>query len=140
MSLINDALKQTKQSQPPSPPSNPPSLPPVESASQAGGSWLTPIVIILLLVAAGIFIGRSLSKHTTLAAKTPQMVPTHQVKLIAIAPPVATNVSSSTNIMAVVPMKAPEPKLQGILFDPRRPCAIVDGNTVFVGDQVGEFR
>ncbi len=40
----------------------------------------------------------------------------------------------------MVPPKPPEPKLQGILFAAARPCAIVSGKTVFVGDRVGEFR
>ena len=40
MSLINDALKQAKQSQPQNPPSSPPPLAPVESAHrEAGAGW-----------------------------------------------------------------------------------------------------
>ena len=38
------------------------------------------------------------------------------------------------------PPTPPEPKLQGILFAASRPWAIVNGKTVFVGDQIGEFR
>jgi hypothetical protein len=34
----------------------------------------------------------------------------------------------------------PEPKLQGIFFDPSRPWAIVSGKTVYAGDRVGDFR
>jgi hypothetical protein len=34
----------------------------------------------------------------------------------------------------------PEPRLQGILFATTRPCAILNGKTVFVGDQINEFR
>jgi hypothetical protein len=140
MSLIHDALKQTKQLQPQSPPSHPPPLPPVQSSSQGGGSWLMPMVIILLLAILGIFIGESLFKHTSLAAKTQQKAPTQLAEPVAVVPPVATNAPSSSNTVAVVSPKPPEPKLQGILFDPKRPCAIVDDNTVFVGDRVGKFR
>ena len=70
MSLINDALKQTKQSRPPNLPPNPPPLSPVESISPGGMGWLVPVVIILLLAAAGIFIGLSLSKPVPLVAAT----------------------------------------------------------------------
>ena len=73
MSLINDALKQTKQSQPQIPPVNPPTLSPVESAVPGAGSWLAPVMIILLLAAAGIFIGLSLSKHAPPFPSTPLM-------------------------------------------------------------------
>ena len=138
MSLINDALKQAKQSQPPNPPSPPPSLAPVESASQGGGSWLAPVMILLLLVAAGIFIGLSLFKHGSPAAGTPPVAATvtQQVKTAMAILPVVTNPPPA----AVVPPKPPGPKLQGILYTVIRPCAIISGKTVFVGDSVGKLR
>ncbi|HLX94719.1 MAG TPA: hypothetical protein VKU37_03155 [Verrucomicrobiae bacterium] len=139
MSLINDALKQAKQSQPQNPPSTPPPLSPVESASQGGGSWLAPVLIILLLAAAGIFIGLSLSKHAP-AAGVPPVAATQQVETAAVVLPVVTNPPPDSNTVAVVPPNPPEPKLQGILYAATRPCAIVSGKTVFVGDQMGEFR
>jgi len=140
MSLINDALKQTKQAQPQSPPSPPP-LVPVESDAQRGGTWLVPVVIILLLAAAGIFIGLSLSRHAPPAASAPSVAvtTTQPVETATAVPQEVTNAPFSSN-MVVVPSKPPEPKLQGILFAATRPCAIVDGKTVFVGDHVGEFR
>jgi len=134
MSLINDALKQTKQSRPPNLPPNPPPLSPVESISPGGMGWLVPVVIILLLAAAGIFIGLSLSKPVPLVAAT------QPVKSVAAALPAVTNAPPGSNTVAVVPPKPPEPKLQGVLFDAARPCAIVSGSTVFVGDHVDGFR
>ena len=74
MSLINDALKQTKQSQPQNPPSNPPSFRPVESAESGGGSWLVPVVVILLFAAAGTFVGLSLSKRALPVAAASKMI------------------------------------------------------------------
>lgn len=147
MSLINDALKQTKQARQQSPPSNPPPLPPVESAAQEGLGWLVPGIVVLLLVVAGIFVGLSLSKPTPLSASAmpaihtpPLAVPaTKQVEPVSITPPVVTNTAVTSNSLAVVPPKPPEPKLQGILFAAMRPCAIVNGKTVFAGDHVGEF-
>ena len=136
MSLINDALKQAKQSQPPNPPSPPPSLAPVESASQGGGSWLAPVIILLLLVAAGIFIGLSLFKHAAGGAPSEAATVTQQVKTAVAVLPVISNLPP----VAMVPPKPPGPKLQGILYTVIRPCAIISGKTVFVGDSMGKLR
>jgi hypothetical protein len=107
--------------------------------------WLAPVVVILLLAAAGIFIGLSLSKPVPLAASAPPVAVTQQMKPVPPAPQpvvVATNtVSAESNaVVAAAPPRLPEPKLQGILFDAAQPCAIVSGNTVFAGDHVGRFR
>ena len=142
MSLINDALKQTKQSQPQVPPANPPTLSPVEFAVPGGGSRLTPVMIILLLAAAGIFIGLSLSKHAPPFPRTPLMAATttQQVETAVVVPLAVTNPPPDTNAAAAIASQPPEPKLQGILFAATRPCAIVSGRTVFVGDQINDFR
>ncbi len=142
MSLINDALKQTKQSRPQNPPFDPP-LAPVESASHGGAGWLVPAVIILLLIAAGIFIGLSLSKPVPLVASAPPVAATQPVQPALPSPQpfaVATNSASAESNAVVVAASPPEPKLQGVLFDATRPCAIVSGDTVFVGDHVDGFR
>ncbi len=142
MSMINDALKQTKQSQQQSPPANPPPLSPVESAYESGGSWLVPVVIILLFAAAGIFIGLSLSRHATQVAsvKLHAATRTQPVKTATAVSAVAANTLTDSNKVAVVAPKPPEPKLQGIMFAATRPCAIVSGKTVFIGDQINAFR
>lgn len=138
MSLINDALKQTRQSRPQNPPSHPPPLAPVASACQSGGSWLAPVIILLLFAAAGIFIGLSLSKHAPSAASTPLLAATR--KAATAVPSVVAHPPPDTITATTTPPKPPELKLQGILFAAARPCAIVSGKTVFVGDHVGEFR
>jgi hypothetical protein len=145
MSLINDALKQTQKIQQQNPPpSRPPPLPPVESNSPEGLGWLVPGIIVLLLAAVGIFIGLSLSKPTRLAASA--MPATNSAPVAATTPkPVQTVVVAPTAVtnaspVAVVSPKLPQPRLQGILFAATKPCAIVSGQTVFVGDQVGKFR
>jgi hypothetical protein len=134
MSLINDALKQTKQSQPQNPPPPPPALPPVESAPAGGGNWLVPVVIILLFAAAGIFVGLSLSRRALPVAAA------SKVKPVAVVLPVVTHPPPGSNSVAVVTPKPPEPRLQGILLAMTRPCAIISGKTVFVGDQVDGLR
>jgi hypothetical protein len=142
MSLINDALKQARQSQQNNPPSgSPPPLPPVESAPRGGINWFLLTLIILLLIAAGFFVGLSLSKPTPLLPATvSKRSPNRQIESVSNSLPVVTNAPSGSNAVPAVPPPPPEPKLQGILFDPTRPCAIVDGKTVFVGGHVGEFR
>jgi hypothetical protein len=142
MSLINDALKQARQSQQNNPPSgSPPPLPPVESAPRGGINWFLLTLIVLFLVAAGFFLGLSLSKPTPLppAAVSKRFHP-RQIEVVSNSPPVVTNAPSSSNAVPVVPPPPPEPKLQGILFDPTQPSAIVDGKTIFVGSRVGGFR
>src|SRR5437899_1171526 len=36
--------------------------------------------------------------------------------------------------------KPPPPRLQGILFDPAHPAAMISGRTLFIGDKLGEWR
>lgn len=129
MSLINDALKQTKQSQPQNPLVRPPSLPPAEPTPPTGGNWLAPVLIILLLAAAGIFVGLSLSKRALPVAAASKVVSAVKSLPRVIKSPV------TSNTVAVTAPQLPELKLQGILLA-ARPCAIVNGKTVFVGDQV----
>jgi hypothetical protein len=134
MSLINDALKQTKQSQPQNPSSNPPSFRSAESTPPEGGKWLAPVVIILLFAAAGTFVGLSMSKHAlpVSAASKPASG--------AASLPKLSKPASTQNTAAEAPSRPPEPRLQGILLATTRPCAIVDGKTVFVGDWVSGQR
>jgi hypothetical protein len=134
MSLINDALKQTKQSQPQITPYQPPSLPPVETTSSGGGNWLAPVLIILLFAATGIFVGLSLSRHSLSVAAA------SKVKPVTASQRVATKTTQSNTNTLVTDASRPEPKLQGILLTATRPSAIVDGKTVFVGDQVSGLR
>jgi hypothetical protein len=134
MSLINDALKQTKQSQPQTPPSQPPSMSLVETATSGGGSWLAPVLIILLFAATGIFVGLSLSRHSLSVAAA------SKVKPVTASQRVATKTTQSNTNTLVTDASRPEPKLQGILLTATRPSAIVDGKTVFVGDQVSGLR
>jgi hypothetical protein len=34
----------------------------------------------------------------------------------------------------------PSAKLQAIVFDPKRPSAIISGKSVFIGDKIGDLR
>ncbi len=52
-------------------------------------------------------------------------------------------VSETTNAPAVTAPPPPKPaplRLQGIVFNPSRPSAMINGRTVFVGDKMGDTR
>jgi hypothetical protein len=130
MSLINDALKQARQSQQQNPPSAMPPMRPIATAPRGAADWLLPLVVIVLVVAAIFFIRLALAGHKTTVAKAPET---------SAAPAVArvTNAPVVSNVVAAVP--PPLPKLQGIVYG-EKSWAIVDGKTVYVGDSVGNFR
>jgi hypothetical protein len=158
MSLINDALKRARQSQQVNIPGGPP-LRPVEPSSGGGMGWILLAVIILLLVAASFFIGMALSKRKPeTVATAPEISQTQQVASVTAAaisgvpisaPAPASNAPSSVSInnqtaaisnsIPQPPPPPPQPKLQGIIFTPPKPWAIVNGKTVYVGDSVGDF-
>lgn len=50
---------------------------------------------------------------------------------------VPTNSLATTNSAPATP---PVPKLQGIVFNPRRPSAVINGRTLFVGERIAGFR
>jgi hypothetical protein len=152
MSRINDALKQARESQPNQPPAGVPPLTPL-ARTTGGIGWILPAVVALLLVTAGIFIGVALFKHPPAPVVAPvasaPAIPVAQPKPVEPAPiaavaavTVQTNQVPATNIVAamVPPAAPPALKLQCIFADPKRPWAIVSGQTVFVGDALGDFR
>jgi hypothetical protein len=149
MSRINDALKQARESQPNQPPAGVPPLTPL-ARTTGGIGWILPAVVALLLVTAGIFIGVALFKHPPAPVVAPVAsapeIRVAQPKPIELAPvaivAVQANQVPATNIVAamVPPAAPPALKLQCIFADPKRPWAIVSGQTVFVGDALGDFR
>ena len=91
------------------------------------------------------------------AAAVPALPPQHQAPaLVGAATPAAdtapgaSNVavadaqdSEATNAALAVAPEPPKPaplRLQAILFNPKRPSAIISGKTVFIGDRVGVLR
>lgn len=140
MSLINDALNRARESQQKNPPSGAPPLMPVEHR-ESGLNWILPALVILLIVVACFFIGLSVAKHTVAKFVDAPGTPATQ--------PVETNNAESdsvillkptTNADAVISDVVVPIAVQGIMYDPARPSAIVDGKTVYVGDRVQDFR
>jgi hypothetical protein len=143
MSRINDALKRAQRAQqknPPFPDTKRPGLLPVQSRPGNVIGWILPGVIGFLIVAAFLFIGMALVTRTATKAAdkpglsavqpanpAPLFTPTAPPPVLPPAPPLP-------------PPPPPEPKLQGIVYAATQPWAIVDGQTVHVGDQFGEFR
>jgi len=147
MSLINDALKRARESQQNNPPRGAAPLMPVEP-TERGFNWILPALVVLLIAAACFFIGLSMAKRP--AAKianapemgsAPKIVDTPKfasAPTIASTPatPATQQVESVAVIMPQMPTntEAPAPplnvvtpiKVQGIMFDPAQPWAIVN--------------
>ena len=156
MSLINDALKQARQSQHPGQPSGQLPLRPVEPTRRGVADWLLPLAVVVLAGAAAFFIGLALARHKPSPAKAPEIsakqpaaptvvAPTVVVPAVimpaAIAPAVArvTNAPVVSNSVVAVPPSTAGMKLQGVVYG-QNSWAIVNGKTVYVGDSVGGFR
>jgi hypothetical protein len=137
MSQINDALKRAKDMQPKNTPSSVPPMQPVESpASQHGANWIWPVVIILLLLLlAALFIAISAGSHAEKKiVAEPLPAPVVQAAAAPATPPAAP---APEALKSTAPKAA---RLQGIVYDPVHPYAIVSGKTVFVGDSVDGMR
>jgi hypothetical protein len=113
---------------------------PAESKPAAGRGWLWPVVV-LVLVGACVLAGLAMTRHREAqTAFRPEPVPTESISPAVTNPPTPaaeTNAMPGSNSVAAVPAR---PHLQGIVSDPVRPWAIVDGKTVYPGDRVGHFR
>jgi hypothetical protein len=142
MSLINDALKRARESQQKNSPRNAIPLIPGAIEPRSVTSWLLPLLIILLIIAACFFIGLAMANRTVtkivvapdISAPTP--VPTQQVESVPepVPPPAEIVVAAITN-------NQPDPvRVQGIGYDPVHPWAIINGHTVYLGDKVDGMR
>ncbi len=169
MSLINDALKRAKESQKNGAPAVATPMPPVENRPpERTLSWLMPAVIILLVATAFLFIGLTVARHNNQSAPpaiaavstppvavpaTPTMPAPKPPVVASPAPSPATNLpvteapatnapASPAEAIAAAPKpEAPKiPKIQGIAYDPQNAWAIVNGQTVYIGDEVDGFR
>jgi hypothetical protein len=51
-----------------------------------------------------------------------------------------SNDTPSASIAPPPVPKSPPLRLQGIVFNPRRPCVVINGRTLFVGEKLGDAR
>lgn len=64
--------------------------------------------------------------------------PSGNSNLVAAAEPADTNRAAASE-----PAREPAPvplKLQGIVFNPKRPSALINGRVIFLGDRIREYR
>jgi hypothetical protein len=157
MSLINDALKRAKQAQQDSPdaPQNTVQFRPVEPGQRPvkknnSAIWLAIVIIAGLIIG---FVLRQLTRENNTTSpkevKARELVPANstaqETSKSAPVPAAAVKHEPSAQEAAAVPVITSDepkivPRLQAIVFDPKRPSAIITGKSVFVGDKLGDFR
>ena len=153
MSRINDALKRAQRAQKkptPAPDMRVPRLLPIESRPGNAIGWILPGVIGFLIVAACLLIGMAVVTRTmTKSNREPKLAAAELVKPVAVPasiplpkapPPQPPLPALQPSTRKPPPSPPPGPKLQGIVYAATGPWAIVDGQMVRVGDQLGEFR
>ena len=140
MSLINDALKRAKEAQRKNIPSGAtPMLPIASRKKERDFNVFLPVLIILLLVAAVFFIGVALAiRKEKVIVVAPAISVTQMVETVtgpALNPP-----SAAIGPAAINTNMPRQTRIQGIVYDPVHPWAIVNGKTVYVGDFVDDRR
>jgi len=78
-------------------------------------------------------LGTSVEAHSSSASN-----PVASAPVAAAATDVAVTISPTN--APVVPEKAAPPKLQGIMYQPGHPAAMISGKMVFIGDKFGQWR
>jgi hypothetical protein len=159
MSLINDALKQARQSQQPNPPDGQLPLRPVAPATRGAADWILPLAVIALIGAAAFFVWLALARYIRPPAKAPEIPAAQTVvsqpaaaqpvaakpAVVPVVAPVApaavrvTNAPAVKKAVAAVPLSTAGVILQGVFYG-QKSWAIVNGKSVNAGDSVGGFR
>jgi hypothetical protein len=124
-------------------------------------SWFMPVLIILLVVIAVFFMAVAMIKRTVNSTASSPAVPAAQEVEAVAAPAPAPNPPAPAVPAAPAPSVPPSeeigpaaimnmntttevPKpviiLQGVFNDPAHPWAIVNGKTVYIGDNVNGMR
>lgn len=166
MSLINDALKRAKQAQQPHSPDAPQmqvQFRPVEPVQRVkksnAGIWIAVVIV------AGLIIGfvirqstrgnlptpkeakaREIVPANPIPQETPQPAPVPQAAVVNTVPKPTIQQPAVQPAAAALPADKveepakPAPKLQAVVYDPKRPSAIISGKSVFRGDKIGDFR
>ena len=138
MSLINDALKQARQTPPPTVSHPRPIFRSERSYGTPTGFWVVSGLLILLIVGVTFLLGWSVSDHTakriaTIPNVNPDTQAAGEIPHLPVVQPLVTNPPPETPAV-------PVPVLQGIFYSPAAPSAIMGGKTVRPGDQIGPYR
>jgi hypothetical protein len=133
MSLINDALKQARQTSAPPPVRALPPRPPAEEEPDPPNVWVVMGVIVVIIFVATMLIAWLVSRHEN-----------HKMEIESAAAVEKIPAASESTKNIIVPEPEPPPpilpSLQGIFYSPTAPMAIIDGKTVGVGTQMGQYR
>jgi len=163
MSLINDALKRAQEAQrkdspayivspmKPNAPAPAPARMPMPRPKQRNLSWFMPVVIVLLVLVAVFFMVMAMAKRTVKTIVTaPEIATPSQVETVAApapnppAPVVTAAPEPPPEVIGPAAISTDVPKpviiLQGVVNDPKHPWAIVNGQTVYLGDNVEGMR
>lgn len=137
MSLINEALKRAgqKPAAPPSASETAAGLRPAEEDRPHGFPVLTLFIVLIPLIAIGLwFLVKGLQMKE---AETPTPAPVAHARTVPEPPTASAAAAVSVQPPATSPGPPPPTyKLQGIYWRPSRPSAVVNGKTVYVGDRV----
>jgi len=140
MSLINDALKQARNTPPKSMPSTvPPPQPVVDKEPSHAIWWVIFCIVIALVVGAIFYIGWSTAHKTVLTESVAPVDDNSDSETGSLTVPVVTPRPVEPTPPPPPPPPQQLPKLQGIFYSPTAPTAILDGKTVHVGSKHGDY-
>jgi hypothetical protein len=143
MSLINDALK--KASQTPTPTTPAPTKEPLHVATHTPAPrWPFFVVppLVAIVFATGTFMvmrGWQGSRGVSAKETAPQIQATPESVALKVPVPAAVPKAepAPTNAVAAAPAPVfPTLKLQGVIWNPRRPSAVINGKSLFIGEKV----
>ena len=149
MSLINDALKNARRHQRDATANVPPLTPVRPAETQSSWHWPLGIAMVLLLLAASVFIVLAFTHRPPPVKVVSGQSPVAPAVKAEVAAPAPLPLAPVDNFTAGPPTPAPAPapltvppmpKLQGILYDPVHPMAIVAGKTVHLGEMIYGFK
>ena len=139
MSLINDALK--KASQTPTPTTPAPTKEPLHVATHTPAPrwplFVVPPLVAIVFATGTFMVMRGWYGTRPVSAKEAQVETTSEPTVAAVVAPAPKPEPLITNAVAAVPAAAfPTLKLQGVIWSPSRPSAVINGKSVFVGEKV----
>ena len=169
MSLVNDALKRAREAQqetPPPPIREAPYQDHEHCAVQATPWYMSRTTLTVVVIIALILVWQSLrqsngvrsdaipavvaARETPEPVSPPEAAPTEPVAATEPADTAMTPVSEqeveptvavpAPAVAAVTPPAAPSFRLQAVIWNPKRPSAIINGKTVFIGDRIQQQK
>lgn len=138
MSLINDALKKAGQTPAPTTPAD--IKEPLRVATHTRPArwpmFVVPPVVAMVFAAGTFMVMRGWQGSRAVSAKETQQLSEKKIEAnarVEATPPPVTNVPAT--VAAVAPV-FPTLKLQGIIWNPKRPSVVINGKSLFVGEKV----